>query len=69
MPVGPDEALIRDRRLGHVYLARDIQTTRREVTFLGQLVLEDFKGVRLYPARDRRLTPARAEVLTQGAAV
>jgi hypothetical protein len=44
---------------------RAISTRRqREVRFTGQLVHEDCNGVRLYAPRSRRLTRARAEILT-----
>ena len=63
--VPPGAALVRDRRSRETFLARDLRETTREVTFDGQLVHEDSRGVRLYPARPRRLTRGRAEIIAR----
>lgn len=63
--IPPGAALIRDRRSRETFLARDLRETTREVTFDGQLIHRDSCGVRLYPARPRRLTRSRAEIIAR----
>lgn len=63
IPLGA--ALVRDRRTRQTFIARNLRETTREVTFDGQLVYEDSRGVRLYQAKPRRLTRARAEIVAR----
>ncbi len=63
--IPPGAALVRNRRTRETFLARDLRETTRELTFDGQLVHEDSRGVRLYPPRPRRLTRARAEIIAR----
>ncbi len=62
--VPPGAALVRDRRTRDLFLARGLHLTQREARFDGQLVVTDNTGSRLYAPRPRRLTRARAEILT-----
>jgi hypothetical protein len=63
--IPPGGALVRDRRTRKTYLAIGLRETSREITFTGQLIHKDVRGIRLYPARTQRLTPARAEILVR----
>ena len=63
--VPPGAALVRDRRTrGSYSSARGLHLAQREARFDGQLVVTDNTGSRLYAPRPRRLTRARAEILT-----
>lgn len=63
--IPPGFALVRDKRTRQKFLATNLRQNSRTVEFDGQLIHEDCRGVRLYPAKPRRLTAGRAEIIAR----